>query len=133
MKRKAFKLSDAEMSVMLALWDAGEPMRPTAITEALEEKHGWSISTVQTLLARLNDKGAVKLTNVKRFRYYQPSVTKEEFAAREARGIIESLCERSPVRLMAGLIKDSDFNDEELAEIEDVLREARKRRDGKAF
>lgn len=133
MKTKSFKLSDAEMSVMLALWDAGEPMRPTAIAEVLEEKHGWSISTVQTLLARLKDKGAVKLTNVKRFRYYQVAVTKEEFAATETRGLIDRLCERSPVRLMAGLIKECTFSDEELADIEDVLREARERRDGKAF
>ena len=127
MKKNAFKLSDAEMSVMLALWEAEEPMRPTAITEALEKKHGWSVSTVQTLLTRLHEKGAVRLTTYKRFRYYEPAVTKDDFATRETKSLIETLCERSPVRLMAGLIESSTLSDEELSEIERLLEEARAR------
>ena len=130
MKKRSFKLSDAEMSVMLVLWESGEPMRPTAIAEALESGHGWSVSTVQTLLTRLHEKGAVKLSNVKRFRYYRPSVSKDEFAERETKSLIETLCESSPVRLMAGLIKSRSWSEEELGEIEAMLLEARRKKDG---
>ena len=130
MKKRSFKLSDAEMSVMLVLWESDEPMRPTAIADALDKSHGWSVSTVQTLLSRLNEKKAVKLTNIKRFRYYHPAVSKDEFAQRETKSLIETLCERSPVRLMAGLIQSTSWSEEELGEIEAMLREARRKSAG---
>ena len=99
-----FKLSEAELDTMLMLWEAPEPIRPSELLVLLNENgHDWSISTLQTLLARLMAKGAVTVSCQKRFRHYAPTLTREAFLARTTEYLLGRLCTYSPISLTKSL------------------------------
>ena len=125
---KLFKLSETELDVMLALWKCEEPIRPATLLEKMSSDHDWSISTLQTLLDRLHKKQMVHMTCQKRFRYYFPAVTKEEYAAGETGSLINYLEDYSPVNLMAGLIQNVAMTDDEIGELEKLLQEAKNKK-----
>lgn len=125
---KLFKLSETELDVMVALWKCDEPIRPATLLEQMSDEHPWSISTLQTLLDRLQKKKMVLVTTKKRFRYYFPAVSKEEYAAGETGSLISHLEDYSPVSLMAGLIQSVDLSDEDFEELEKLLQEAKNKK-----
>lgn len=120
------KISQAEFEVLLALWDCEEPIRPAKLLKRMEDTHQWSISTLKTLLTRLQEKGAVKVICHKRFHYCTPTYTKEEFFTLQTKNLMTRL-NTPPVSLMAGLISDVDMTEAELDEIEAMLKEAKSR------
>ena len=124
---KLSRLSPAELETMLALWENREPVRPVVLLEQVNRTHAWNISTLQTILTRLEEKEMVRITSEKRLRYCTPKITKEEYAAMETRGLIERLSDCSPVSLMAGLINTGRVTESELDEIDALLRAARKK------
>ncbi len=121
------KISQAEFDTLLLLWECGEPIRPAALLQKMYPIHPWTISTLKTILTRLEEKGYVKITLQKRFFYYEPKYTKEEFLARETGMIIDKLNDFSPVPLMAGLIKSDHITKEELDEIEALIQNEKAR------
>lgn len=125
------KISQAEFDTLMLLWEYDEPVRPAQLLEKMYPIHPWSISTLKTLLTRLEEKGYVTVIQKKRFHYYIPKYSKEEFAAREMGNLIERLNDLSPVPLMAGLIRSESITKEELDEIEELIRAEKARFDGK--
>ena len=122
---KLSRLSPAEFETMLILWESPEPVRPSVLLERVNLTHSWSISTLQTILSRLEEKGMISITSEKRFRYCSPKITKEEYAVMETGSLMERLTDYSPVTLMAGLISSGRVSDADLDEIDALLREAR--------
>lgn len=121
------RLSPAEYETMLLLWEIPEPVRPVVLLEQVKRTHAWNISTLQTILTRLQEKGMIRITSEKRLRYCTPKISKEEYAAMETRGLIERLSDCSPVSLMAGLISTGRVTESELDEIDALLRAAREK------
>lgn len=119
------KLSDSEMNVMNALWQCTRPMRASELMEIL--KSDWAISTVKTLLDRLVKKRVVKMEYVKRFRYYSPLCTKEEFFREHVDGLKNSIQGFSPISQIASFIDSGDMTEQDLDELEALLRDARAR------
>ena len=51
------KLSDSELEIMLAVWDAGRPITGSEILQQIRQKRTWALSTLMTVLTRLVEKG----------------------------------------------------------------------------
>ena len=119
------KLSDSEMLIMNALWECGDPIRPSELLPKL--KNEWAISTLKTLLDRLVKKRVVKMDYVKRFRYYSPLVSREEFFRENVGGLKKSIQGLSPISQIASFIDSGDMTEEDLDELEAMLRDARAR------
>ena len=119
--KEAFRLSDAELDVMLVLWECESPIRPSVLLTIMNETRSWSISTLHTLLARLYEKKVVDFDVRKHFRYFYPIGTKEEFALRETKHLIEKVKGTSTVSLITGLLDSSDLTAEEIAQLEALL------------
>ena len=115
------RLPDAELDVMQALWQAGEPTRPSQLLEALRGKRDWSLSTVQVLLTRLHEKGFVTLTCEKRFHYYAPAVGEEEYRVGETKSFLERMHGGSVRSLMAALVECNGITTDDLDEIAHML------------
>ena len=65
-------LSDGEWRIMNLLWKDA-PLRVPEITERLRAETGWSRATVNMMLARLEEKGAVESRPNGRGRIFIPS------------------------------------------------------------
>ena len=87
-------LSDGEWRIMNLLWKDA-PLRVPEITERLRTETGWSRATVNMMLARLEEKGAVKSEAVGRSKEFRPLLTQEEARGRETARFLDRLYEGS--------------------------------------
>jgi len=78
---KTEKISDAELEILKVLWANKEPMTERQVINALDEESGWHRATIQTLIRRLCEKGA--LQKVKKDVFYFSAIISETELAKE--------------------------------------------------
>lgn len=82
------QLGELERAVMAVLWAAGEPLPAKAIGERLADR-ALAVTTVLTVLSRLERKAMVRRRRDDRAHTYEPVATRDQFVAelmREALG-----------------------------------------------
>ena len=76
-------LSDGEWKLMNLLWEES-PLTIKDMVEALKDDTGWTRATVNIMLNRLSDKGAVKIDNSSVRKRYYPILDREAAVRQEA-------------------------------------------------
>lgn len=97
------RISEAELSVMEALWDTGAAMTAKDLQVMLKERRDWERTTVRSLLTRLQEKGSVLVAKENDVATYSPAFTKEEYGWDLAEVLIQRLYEGSAPALVAAL------------------------------
>lgn len=118
------RISEAEHAVMEALWKR-HPLTAAEVCDAVCGPRRWSMPTVKTLLGRLAAKGAVATEPDGRRFLYTPLLERGAYVGGESRRLVERLFGGRPAALFAHLAEAEALNDEDLAEIERLLRELR--------
>jgi len=118
------RISEAEHAVMEALW-AKHPLTAAEVCDAVCEQRGWTMPTVKTLLGRLATKGAVATEPDGRRFLYTPLLERGAYVGGESRRLVERLFGGRPAALFAQLAEAEALGDEDIAEIERLLRELR--------
>ena len=122
-KKRFAGVSDAELSVMKALWTAG-PNTPQGLRERLAgEGMDWAYTTVQTLLHRLLRKGYVERAREGVAQIYTASVDREELLAAHMNDLAERMCEGAASPLLLSLVRSKRFSRAELARFREILDE----------
>ena len=116
----AEKISDSELEVMKVLWEAGDALSITEIRTLLQERKGWEATTVKTLVSRLTSKGAIRQEKRKVF-YYHPLISEGEYRNWAARDMVDRLFRGSAGNLIATLVRSSDLQEEDLAELRSMF------------
>jgi predicted transcriptional regulator len=119
------RISDAEYAVMEALWQQS-PQTAAEVCEAVCEARGWSMPTVKTLLARLVNKGALGTRPDGRRFLYTPLIERSAYVGTESRRLVDRLFGGRAAPLFAHLAQSEQLTDEDIAEIEHLLKELRK-------
>ena len=89
MPRKALpQISEAEFKVMKIVWKYA-PVSTVEITEYLRPSTHWSYNTVQTLLKRLLQKGALSYEKRSRVFVYTPLVAETDYIRQESRSFLD--------------------------------------------
>ena len=83
-------LSESEMEIMRAIWDAAGPMTTAQLLEIFAHK-GWKAQTMSTFLSRLAEKGVLAVERQGKANLYTPAVTPEQYRQQEAEHIIDSM------------------------------------------
>lgn len=120
------ELSNAEEQLMQLLWK-----RETAFMKELVEAYPEpkpAITTVATLLKRMQDKGFVGYTQKGRSREYFPKVSKKAYFSRQMNGMIKSFFNDSASQFASFFTKETDLSDEELKEIRKLIDERIKKK-----
>jgi predicted transcriptional regulator len=121
----AERISDAEHAVMEALW-LKSPQTAAEVCNQVCEQRGWSMPTVKTLLARLVTKGVLATQPDGRRFLYTPLVAREAYVGTESRRLVDRLFGGRAAPLFAHLAESEALSDEDIAEIEHLLRELKK-------
>lgn len=121
----AERISEAEHAVMEALW-AKSPLTAAEVCEQVCEDRDWSMPTVKTLLSRLVGKGAVATEPDGRRFLYSPLVERADYLGSESKRLVERLFGGRAAPLIAHLAESEALTDEDLTEIEALLRELRR-------
>lgn len=118
------RLPDSELEVMLALWSAKEPLKTSAILARVKKE--WSMSTLQALLARLEERGFVIMKKRMRFKYYSPAVEESVYRDSETKSFLERMHNNSCTSLLASLVNTRSITEKDIAEIEEIIRKGAK-------
>ena len=116
------QISDAEWQVMKIIWMQGEQTSSDLI-RVLAERFDWSKSTIQTLLARLVDKGCLTRKKEGKSFVYSALLTLDQSRDLLVRDIKDKVCSRRIKNLLADLIAECDFTQADLEDLEAVISE----------
>jgi BlaI family penicillinase repressor len=119
---KPERISEAEHAVMEALWERA-PLTATDVAESVGKERDWSLPTVKTLLSRLVAKQAVATEPDGRRFLYRPLLERDDYLGGESRRLVDRLFGGRAAPLFAHLAETEALSDEDIAEIEALLRE----------
>ena len=121
---KPERISEAEHAVMEVLW-AKSPRTAAEVCEAVCDERDWSLPTVKTLLARLVSKQAVATKPDGRRFLYSPLLARDDYLGGESRRLVDRLFGGRAAPLFAHLAQEEALTEDDLAEIEALLKELR--------
>lgn len=121
----AERISEAEHAVMEALW-AESPMAAADVCERVCAERDWTMPTVKTLLSRLVAKGAVATEPDGRRFLYTPLIERADYVGSESKRLVERLFGGRAAPLFAQLAESEALTDDDLTEIEAMLKELRR-------
>lgn len=119
------RLSDAELELMAVLWSRS-PLAASEIIAALAGTRDWSATTVKTMLSRLVDKGALESRAEGRRFLYSPKIGRDSVAADQGGRLVDRLFGGRLSPLVAQLAASRDLSEEDIAELEALVRTLRK-------
>lgn len=117
------KLPEAELEIMLVLWDADEEVNSDYLMAHLHKN--WVKPTLLNLLTRLCDRGFVIRRKEGRFNLYKAAVKQEDYLEQETKGFLEKLHHGSLVSLVASLYDGKSITKNDLDELEKYIRRAK--------
>jgi len=118
----AERISEGEQAVMEVLW-ADAPLTATEVAERIPPQRGWSERTVKTMLGRLLTKGALVHEEDGRRYLYRPAVARADYASRETRRLADRLFGGRAAPLVAHLAAGDGLTDQDIAELEALLKD----------
>ncbi|MFN3862832.1 MAG: BlaI/MecI/CopY family transcriptional regulator [Erythrobacter sp.] len=118
------RITEAELAVMDVLWE--RPRRTAAeVCKDVCAQRGWSLATVKTLLSRLVQKGALAAEPDGRRFLYTPLIARSAYVGGESRRLVDRLFGGRAASLVAHLAETDALTEDDLAEIEALLKELR--------
>ncbi len=115
------QITDSEWVIMKVLWEKS-PLLNREIIKRVSEISTWSSKTIDTLLRRLVDKGAVGFNAVNsKIREYYPLVSHEECEKVESETFLRKVYDGSVSMLIAGLLKHQRVSKEELEKLRELI------------
>ena len=115
------RISDAEHAVMEVLWEEA-PLAAADVVERVDPERGWSVRTVKTLLSRLLAKGALVHEEEGRRYLYRPTISRDEFVARESTKLLDRMFGGRVTPLVAHLAERDQLSPKDIEEIEALLK-----------
>jgi predicted transcriptional regulator len=124
------KLDDLQIAVMRVLWQLGEAT-VTQVQEALKDRRDLAITTIGTILSRLEKKGAVQHRTEGKKYIYEPLVSEAETRQTMLSSLINQMFQGKTSSLVNHLIKESEIDADELEELKKIIAQAESEKGGK--
>jgi BlaI family transcriptional regulator, penicillinase repressor len=121
------ELTESEWAIMKTVW-AKEPCAAPTVTESLAEEKQWSYSTVKTLMDRMVDKGILTTEKIRNLILYRSTVTQGQAQRNEILKTVKRAFNGAMTPMMQFLITNEKLSEEELMEMEGLLKTERNKR-----
>lgn len=118
----SIRLGSVQLKMMRALWSKGEATA-REITDELARDGSIAHGTVQTLLRKLEAKGAVGHVQRERTFYFEPLIAENQVSKSAAHDHLSRVFQGSVVGLVANLLDNEDVSAEELAHLKKLIEE----------
>ena len=117
------KLGDAELEIMLAVWEAAGPVQSGYVHGRLLASRGWAQPAVITAMNRLVDKGFLTCEKRGRSSWYSPLISEGDYKAAEGRGLLDRLYGSSLPNMVAALYDGRAIGEKDLEDLRRYLDE----------
>jgi len=112
------------MDILKVFWEVGEaPIR--VVHQKMAPNGEFALTTIQTLVRIMADKGFLKVRSVNRTLHYKPRYTAEQASSRFLHKVFDGEVDR----LVLSMLRAEDLSAEELKEIEKLIVQARKQKE----
>ena len=118
-------LSDGEWKLMNLLWDE-HPQTLGRLVEAMKPDTGWTKSTVNVMLKRLAEKGAVSVDEGSPRKLYSPLVKRDEAVRQEAISTLKKIRMDRIGLLVSTMAKETALSRDEIDELISILKGAKR-------
>lgn len=129
MSDDAHQLTELQIALLRVLWDRGQAT-VAEICEILRPERGLALTTVATLLSRLERRGIVSHETRARQYVYRALVTESEVQRSMVRELTEQLFDGDVTALMSHLISGREFSPGDLDRLKALLEERARDRKG---
>ena len=97
------RLPDSELDIMMIIWESGTSVTSAYVMEKLPKERKWANTTVLNFLARLVDRGFLKIKKQGRINYYIPLIEESDYLQQESKTFLEKMHMGSLKSLVASL------------------------------
>jgi len=119
-------LGDLQYAIMRILWDR-EEATVNDVHGILLPDRGLALTTVATMLRKMEVKGIVTHRTEGRQFVYRPTVTQSRVTRSMVRELVDRLFNGDPAALVTHLLEDREINPDELKDLASELAVAEKR------
>lgn len=120
---KIKKIPEAELEIMLIIWQAHKQINTSEIMAFLNSVQGsQSLQMVQSLLNRLQERGYIECEKIGRFNHYKEKISFEDYRDNTTKNLILKFYNNSPLTLVSSLIESNSLNEKEYEEIQHMLK-----------
>jgi BlaI family penicillinase repressor len=119
------KISPAEWDVLNVLWEKA-PTTVSEIADALAGDKDWHPKTVSTFLARLAEKGVVRVRREGKMNVYIPAKSREQCIRAESESFLQRVFRGATGPMLLHFIERADLTPEEVRELERLLKQKKK-------
>ena len=117
-------LSGLQLAVIRVLWDKGEASA-AEVQLAMKRSRPLAITTVSTLLARLEKKGIVAHRSAGRTFVYRARVGELDMRRKAISGVIRNLFRGNPSEVVGQILSERDVSEEDLERMRRMIQDAR--------
>ena len=117
------QLTAAETIVMKCIWDADHEMSLAEIVKNANENYGkdWKPQTVSTYLAKLCQKGYIRMKRTGRMITYEILISEEDYKSEQAREFVSFWNGGSIKQFLTAFYKDEPATKEDISELKKII------------
>lgn len=115
------KLSGAEEELMNYLWELKKAYLKDLMEKYPEPKP--AVTTISTLLKRMQDKNFVDYKSDGKARLYFPLVSKEAYFGKHLQGLIKNFFNDSPAQFASFFAQQTQLSEKELKELKSIIED----------
>ena len=124
MKRKR-RLGDLQLAIMRVLWERGEAPA-IEVHKALLAERGLAVTTIKTMLRKLEEHGCVEhRTNGRQF-IYRPAVAEADVRKRMVADLVSRVFSGDSAALVNHLVRSGEIKAEDLEDLSEIVARERK-------
>lgn len=117
------QISEAEYEVMKIVWN-NAPINTNEITDVLTQTTKWSPKTIQTLIKRLVNKGALSYEKNSRVFVYTPLVQEQEYIEQQSSSFLKRYFNGNIGAMLNNYLENDVLSNNEIAELREILNHA---------
>lgn len=114
------QISEAEYEVMKVVWKHA-PISTNEITQQLLKTTNWSPKTIQTLIKRMVNKGALSYEKQSRMFVYTPIVKENEYIVQESNSFLKRFYGGNITAMVSAYLEDDKLSEAEIETLRGLL------------
>ncbi len=120
---ESINLNNSEWCIMEVLWQS-QPKTLMQLVHEMKERQGWSKSTTNTILRRMQEKGYIKYEDGEKARQYSTDILRETVILKETKSFLKRTCGGSLGMLVNTFVENDSLTDKEIKELQEILHKA---------
>lgn len=120
-------LNHSEWCILEALWQE-QPQTLMQLVHEMEDKQGWSKSTTNTMLRRMQEKGYIRYEEGEKARLYYTDLKREAVVLKETESFLKRTYGGSLGMLVNTFVENDQLTDKEIEQLREILHRVEERK-----